>query len=210
VNPAPTEQITPPTRRERKKRETRAALEAAALRLFAQQGYDATTVEEIAEAADVAVRTFFRYFSSKQDVLFGDVARDVTGRMHTALAARPETETPIEAIGAAMSVMSLADPEQQRGILDRLHLVDKLPELVGTYHMLFQQLHDVIAEYVCTRTGDRITDLYPQLVAAAATGSMKAALTAFEASEGQRGLEELRDDAYARLTAGLLVIPPAS
>ena len=78
-----------PTRRERKKLETRQALEQAALRLFAEQGYEQTTVEDIAEAADVAVRTFFRYFSSKQDVLFGDVVTDRVKRLRTELAARP-------------------------------------------------------------------------------------------------------------------------
>ena len=80
-----------PTRRERKKLETRQALEEAALRLFAERGYEQTTVEDIAEAADVAVRTFFRYFSSKQDVLFGEVVTDRVLRLRNELAARPRT-----------------------------------------------------------------------------------------------------------------------
>src|SRR5512146_3192630 len=91
-----------PTRRERKKLETRQALEQAALRLFGAQGYEQTTVEEIAEAADVAVRTFFRYFSSKQDVLFGDVVTDRVSRLRTELAARPAAESAVEAITAVM------------------------------------------------------------------------------------------------------------
>ena len=78
-----------PTRRERKKLETRQALEQAALRLFGERGYEQTTVEDIAEAADVAVRTFFRYFSSKQDVLFGEVVTDRVTRLRVELAARP-------------------------------------------------------------------------------------------------------------------------
>jgi AcrR family transcriptional regulator len=209
VNSAPTGPAALPNRRERKKLETRAALEAAALRLFAEQGYEQTTVEEIAEAADVAVRTFFRYFQSKQHVLFGDVAHDVTGRMRKALAGRPESEPPVEAVGAAMNAMQLDDPgEQQQQILDRMRLVERLPELGGTYHLLFQQLHEVIAEFVADRTGRPPVDLYPQLVAAAATGSVKAALCVFEATAGRRPLAELRDEAYTRLTAGLGT-PPA-
>ena len=211
MNTAPTrpEAVVPPPetsapgRRERKKLETRTALEAAALRLFAERGYEQTTVDDIAEAADVAVRTFFRYFQSKQHVLFGDVALGIAARLRTALRERPATETPVEAVGAALGAMELDDAEQQRQVLDRLRLLQRLPELGGTYHLLFQQLHDVIAEEVAERTGKPVTDLHPQLLAAAATGALKAALTVFEVSGGRRQLAELRDKAYTLLTAGL-------
>jgi AcrR family transcriptional regulator len=211
VNTAPTRRGPPPdlgaagtpTRRERKKIETRAALEAAALRLFAEQGYERTTVEEIAEAADVAVRTFFRYFQSKQHVLYGDVALNITGRMRAALDARPGTESPVAAVGAALEGMELGDSGQQQQVLDRLRLMERLPELAGTYHMIFQQLHEVIAEYVADRTGLHPVDLYPQLLAAAATGAVKAALAVFEAAAGRQGIAELRAAAYTALTAGI-------
>jgi AcrR family transcriptional regulator len=192
-----------PSRRERKKIETRAALEAAALRLFAEQGYERTTVEEIAEAADVAVRTFFRYFQSKQHALYGDTALNITGRMREALETRPATESPVEAVGAALDALEFGDPEQQRQVLDRLRLMERMPELGGTYHMIFQQLHEVIAEYVAQRAGSHPLDLYPQLVAAAATAAVKAALAVFQAAGGRSELTELRASAYAALTAGI-------
>jgi len=200
----PPPETSAPGRRERKKLETRAALEAAALRLFAERGYEQTTVDEIAEAADVAVRTFFRYFQSKQHVLLGDVELGVAARLRAALRERPAKESPVEAVGAALGAMELDDPdEQQRQVLDRLRLLQRLPELGGTYHLLFQQLHDVIAEEVAERMRKPASDLYPQLLAAAATGALKAALTVFEVSGGRRQLAELRDKAYSLLTAGL-------
>src|SRR5262247_1466325 len=122
-----------PTRRERKKLETRQALEEAALRLFAAQGYEQTTVEEIAEAADVAVRTFFRYFSSKQDVLFGEVATDRVGRLRSELAARPATESPVDSVIAVMEQLDLANVDEEQQILARLDLMRHQPSIRTRY-----------------------------------------------------------------------------
>lgn len=190
-------------RRERKKLETRAALERAALRLFAEQGYERTTVEEIADAADVAVRTFFRYFQSKQHVLFGDAAHDIANRLRVALE-RESGRSLIEAVGAAMDDLDMEGAEEQHQVLERLRLVDKLPELTGMYHMIFDELHAVFASYVAKRTGLRPHDLYPQLVATAATGAVKSALFAFQLRGGAGvSLTDLRRRAYAALAAGL-------
>jgi AcrR family transcriptional regulator len=196
-------------RRERKKQETRTALETAALRLFAERGYERTTVEDIADAADVAVRTFFRYFSSKQHVLFGDVAHTIVGRLRAALADRPMSETPVQAVRAAMDAVDIDDYDQHRQIIARMRLVQQLPELVPTYQMVFHELHEAIAEFVASRTGETAGALYPQLLAGVATLSGKAALCGLESDEPERDepgpqqLREVRHRAYDALTSGL-------
>ena len=77
--------------RERKKEQTRRAIEDAAFRLFEERGYAATTVADIAEAADIAPRTFFAYFPSKEAVVFHDTERDHES-LAERLASRPEGE----------------------------------------------------------------------------------------------------------------------
>jgi TetR/AcrR family transcriptional regulator, regulator of mycofactocin system len=201
--PEPSALTIEPSRRERKKLQTRDALEAAALRLFAEKGYEATTVEEIAEAADVAVRTFFRYFQSKQHVLFGDVAHNVAGRLRTALDARPADESLLDSIGAAMDALELGGGGDGRQVLDRMRLLDQMPELGGPYHLLFQDLHDVIAEFAAGRTGDQPRDMYPQLVAGGTIAAVKAVLSVFQAQPDGRSIHDLRVDAFEQLTRGL-------
>jgi TetR/AcrR family transcriptional regulator, regulator of mycofactocin system len=191
-----------PDRRERKKQETRAALEAAALRLFAEKGYEHTTVEDIADAADVAVRTFFRYYSSKQHILFGDVAHNIVGRVAKALAARPDDEHPVDAILAALHTLRMGDPDERRQIVDRMRLLERAPELQGTYLMVFHNVHETIADFVAARTGlSAKSDLYPQLLAGATTTAIKASLAVLLAT-GSPAFE-LEEVAYAAITAGL-------
>src|SRR5512146_1074757 len=86
-------------RRERKKARTRASLREHALRLFREQGYDKTTVEQIAAAAEVSPSTFFRYFPTKEDVVLQD-AMDT--RMAEALLRQPPDRAPVTALRAAV------------------------------------------------------------------------------------------------------------
>jgi AcrR family transcriptional regulator len=83
--------------RERKKLRTRQAIAAAALRLFAEHGYDETTIADIAAAADVSPRTFFSYFPSKEDVVFAEID-DRLAEVRERLAHRLAGESPLDAI----------------------------------------------------------------------------------------------------------------
>jgi AcrR family transcriptional regulator len=202
----PTATATPlDNRRERKKQETRAALETAAMRLFLERGYEQTTVEDIAHAADVAVRTFFRYFSSKQHILFGDLAHNITGRLAETLAARPVDEHPVDAVYAALHALRPTDPVEQRQVIDRLRLLDQVPELTGTFLTVMHNLHLVIVTFVADRTGKSATaDFYPQLVGGAAVAAIQVSL-AVVLSRGA-GAPAVQRSAYEALTAGLRTI----
>jgi AcrR family transcriptional regulator len=198
-------------RRERKKLETRQALEEAALRLFGERGYEQTTVEDIAEAADVAVRTFFRYFSSKQDVLFGEVVTDRVLRLRTELAARPRTESVLESVQLVMDQLDFSGPEEEQQILARMDLMRRQPSFVSRYLEIIDQMRVAVLEFVADRTGlDPRFELYPNLVAGACSASWDASLKIWVAAGGSASLPALRREAFAALSAGLTPPDPAT
>ena len=98
--------------RERHVARTRDAIVGAALELFERQGFEATTVDEIAAAADIAPRTFFRYFPTKEAVLFARAADD-RARIAAALAARPATEHPFLSLKVVASAFAAEMEKQQ-------------------------------------------------------------------------------------------------
>src|SRR5690349_2906789 len=101
--------------RERKKAQTREALGDAALELFNDRGFEQTTVEDIAEACDVSPRTFFRYFRTKEDVLFAE-SDERCGRLLTTIRVEPLDAPPLQAVLAG----SLAVAEDYRAERERL------------------------------------------------------------------------------------------
>lgn len=101
----------------------------AALELFAEHGYDSTTVAEIAERAGLTKRTFFRYFTDKREVLFW--GQETLSRLFTdAIASAPESAAPIDAISAALVAAQVAfGPERREWVLKRQAVVADNPEL---------------------------------------------------------------------------------
>ena len=100
--------------RERKKVRTRDAIVTAALELFADRGYEATTVEMIAEAAEVSPATVFRYFAAKDEIVFSDRDRRLP-MLAAALRNRPASESDLVAAGRALCEV-FADPDAESGI----------------------------------------------------------------------------------------------
>jgi AcrR family transcriptional regulator len=168
--------------RERKKQRTREAIVDAAFKLFAERGFEHTTIADIAAAADIAPRTFFGYFSSKEEVVFWDF-QDHYDAIAARLRDRDDGETTMAAlrvwIGEQFHRRELND---ERNRLRRRLIAECEPVTAADRHKL-GQFEDLLAESVARDLGDRPEDLRPRMVAAAAT----AALGSFQARVKQGG-----------------------
>ena len=151
--------------RERKKAKTRAAIREHAMRLFREQGYADTTVDQIADAAEVSPSTFFRYFPTKEDVVLSD---DYDQSMIEAFRRQPADLTPIQAVRAAMrSVFCELSPEALRREQERMQLVKEVPELRAAAMEDYMKSMTMLAEILAERLGRRPDD-FPVLVFAGA------------------------------------------
>ncbi len=180
-------------RRDRKKDETRQALREAAHRLFAEKGFSRTTIDDIAEAADVSRRTFFRYYDSKDDLLRTDVA-DLLPVMLAALRRRPVEEPPLAAILNALR--TLIGPDGPPALAESLASpVGGLRARVSLIRLL-ADWEQGIADTLLTRAGiDSPTDsdrLRATVTACAATSALRASAQTYRTRYGGAGLETHR------------------
>ncbi|MFC3995370.1 TetR/AcrR family transcriptional regulator [Nocardiopsis sediminis] len=154
--------------RELKKARTREALVDAALRLFAEQGFGATTTEEIAAAADVSQRTLFRYFPTKEDIIL-DVQDETEETFRLKLADRPTAEHPVDSLLAALTATwSELDPQSLNAHLRIMRLADESPKLLAAHLQRSAVNLNLLASLIAHRTGtDTADDPRPELVAAA-------------------------------------------
>lgn len=190
--------------RERKKARTRRTLTAAAIRLSIERGSpDRVTVEEISEAADVSPRTFFNYFSSKEEAILG-VDPEGRAALRAELELRPADESPIEALRAALLATAEGIDENAGLWAQRLQLVREHPSLSPGYVASFADFERGLVEAMATRLGlDPDTDLYPAVVVAAALTVMRVTVKHWQATADRASLIALVDLAFDQLADGL-------
>jgi AcrR family transcriptional regulator len=137
--------------RERARRAVRAELADIALRLFAERGFEATTVDEIAAEAGLTKRSFFRYFPAKEDAVFGAV--DVTGEQVVAeLSARPAGEDPWTSLHQVLRRWE-RDIHASAQALASLRLIEATPSLRGRLHEKRAQWRQGVSDALRARTG---------------------------------------------------------
>jgi AcrR family transcriptional regulator len=159
--------------RARKKQRTREAIVDAALRLFEERGFDQTTIADIAEAADIAPRTFFGYFPSKEDVVFADFQMTLDG-LSARLGDRSEDETAIDAIRAwilgRLGEMDLTDDRERC----RKRVIGESEALAAHNRALMGHVEELLAEHIARDLGDRPDDVRPHMIASAVIGALTA------------------------------------
>lgn len=198
TQPPPDEPL-PPGRRERKKLATRSALEEAALRLFASRGFEATTIEDITEAADVSLRTFFRYFASKEDVLLAEHAEDLV-RMREMLAVASDDLAPMALIAEVLRGLAGAAEDRHDALLARIRVIDSAPSLHARQLENYAGFERAIAEAVARRKGTNPTrDLDAVLCGVVGMAAIRSAITVWVAGDGKEDLTALLESALSRV-----------
>ena len=189
--------------RDRKKAELRRALRSAALRLASERGVEAVTVEAIAAAVDVAPRTFFNYFSSREEAfVFPD--RGWVQVVAAELLDRPSDETPLQALEAVF--MQVADElvEGRAEFVIRAELIRSTPSLLGSHLAAFANYERALCEAIAQRMGsDADADLYPGLLAAAGVAATRVAALHWRPDSDADALRGLVSEAFALLASGL-------
>jgi AcrR family transcriptional regulator len=189
--------------RERKKARTRAAIREHALRLFREQGYAVTTIEQISAAAEVSPATFFRYFPTKEDVVLQDGMDIVT---LAALEAQPPELSPIAAFrAAAAETLATMSPDDLREFRETTHLTAVIPEVRARALDELARTIDVITAALARRAGRDAGDFAVRTLAGAIIGVVMSATTPWADAErtGIKEMFERIDAGLAHLEAGL-------
>jgi len=187
------------TRQGRRRVTSRAELEHAAFRLFEETGFEQTTVDDIAAATGIGRRTFFRYFPSKNDVVWGQFDSELD-RMRIRLKASPPDVPLMDAIREALVDFNRVEDAQIPWHRRRMALILRVPALLAHSTLRFADWREVVAEFVASRTGVRTGDLAPQVISHAVLGVSIAAYNQW-LDDPESDLGFLLDSAMRELAA---------
>src|SRR6266568_4400382 len=164
----------PATRPGRRRSTSAAELERAAFELFERDGFEATTVEDIAAAVGISKRSFFRYFESKNDVVWGDFDTQL-GVMRERFARCPDDQPVMDAVRSVVVEFNRFDPAQAPWHRKRMELILKVPALQAHSSLRYRDWVEVVADFAGRRLGVSALELFPQSIANAALGVAVAA-----------------------------------
>ena len=193
--------------RERKRQAVRDHLSDVALQLLADRPFDAVTVDEIAAAAGVSRRTFFRYFTSKEEVVLSFL--DEMGvRLHDAIVARPPDEPPLQAVHTALRPRIAAVAADAERTLRFVRLLQTSPSLRAQELERRARLRELVADAIAQRLGaDLHVDLRPRLLASIALVPFDVAVATWFDSRPDAELGALLNEAIGALTQELRELP---
>ena len=179
---------------------TRARVERAALDLFTLRGFEQVTTDEVADAAGISRRTFFRYFATKADAVWGDFAAHVA-RLEELLAAADPAQPVLGSVCAAYVEVNDYAAAELPLLRERMTLILTEPALLAHSQLRYAEVDRVVARYVAARSGAQDSDLVPRLVAATTRAAATLAFQAWLSDERSALGTHLRE-AFDELTAG--------
>jgi AcrR family transcriptional regulator len=200
---APTD--PPPGLRERKKLKLRRAIQTEALRLFETQGYEHTTVEQIAEAAETSTTTFYRYFPTKEDVVLDN---DASPLFEATVATRPIGEPLTATIRAALGAVVAAAEADRDLTLARMRLVAAVPALEARYAGQERRTIAFLTRLLADRTGRPADDYQLELIAFVLAAVVFSASRRWVAEQGATSLTALTDQALTTIEPLLAALEP--
>ncbi len=189
----------------RRRSTSRAEIEQVAFDLFEQQGFEHTTIDDVAAAAGISRRTFFRYFDSKNEIPWGDFDGELA-RMRRRLAATPAQAPLMDAIRDAIVDFNQMPVEQLPEHRRRMTFILGVPALQAHSTLRFAAWRQVIADFVAQRTGQCADALLPRTIGHAMLGVAVAAYEQWLASPGD-DLCELLDSAVRELGSAFAAVP---
>ena len=189
--------------RERRRARTRGDIERAALDMFLERGYELTTVEEVADAALISPRTFFRYFSSKEDVLLAR-KRDEMRLAARSLGERPPDEPVMDSLRAVLDVFAALHEAERDRQLDWLRVVIATPQLAAGFLDMVHEMERLLRAFIAARLGAERGDRLPRLAAAAFGTAFRVAAETWHDGDGREDMSALVRANVETLVAPLL------